>query len=301
MAAVELILLQRVEKLGQMGDVVKVKPGFARNFLLPQKKALRASKDNLASLRAAAGPARGAEPQAPRGSRTRGRTRGRPDRRDHPPGRRIRQPVRVGVGARYLRCAHRGRADDQPSAGDPGASDQDPRPGEGYAWRCIRKCRSPSPSTSPAARRRPNGRSRRTGRCRGRGGRSRRRGRRIRCGPAARRAVTPGPTVTAGSWLAGRATGGPQRRTTGETGGPPLATTDETGGPSLGNARRDRRKGRDEREAGDEESSRLPLPSREGVGEGDARHDLPADVPHSRRPLPPTHSRKGRGSCLRFA
>ena len=48
MAAVELILLQRVEKLGQMGDVVKVKPGFARNYLLPQKKALRATKDNLA-------------------------------------------------------------------------------------------------------------------------------------------------------------------------------------------------------------------------------------------------------------
>ncbi len=46
MADVELILLQRVDKLGQMGDVVKVKPGFARNFLLPQKKALRATKDN---------------------------------------------------------------------------------------------------------------------------------------------------------------------------------------------------------------------------------------------------------------
>jgi large subunit ribosomal protein L9 len=48
MAAVELILLQRVEKLGQMGDRVKVKPGFARNYLLPQKKALRANKENLA-------------------------------------------------------------------------------------------------------------------------------------------------------------------------------------------------------------------------------------------------------------
>lgn len=48
MAAVELVLLQRVEKLGQMGDVVKVKPGYARNFLLPQKKALRANKENLA-------------------------------------------------------------------------------------------------------------------------------------------------------------------------------------------------------------------------------------------------------------
>src|SRR4051812_33653069 len=46
MATVELILLQRVEKLGQMGDVVRVKPGFARNYLLPQKKAMRASKEN---------------------------------------------------------------------------------------------------------------------------------------------------------------------------------------------------------------------------------------------------------------
>ena len=50
MAAVELILLQRIEKLGQMGDVVRVKPGYARNFLLPQKKALRANKANLADF-----------------------------------------------------------------------------------------------------------------------------------------------------------------------------------------------------------------------------------------------------------
>ena len=48
MAAVDLILLQRVEKLGQMGERVRVKPGFARNYLLPQKKAMRASKENLA-------------------------------------------------------------------------------------------------------------------------------------------------------------------------------------------------------------------------------------------------------------
>src|SRR5215467_6669124 len=45
---VDLILLERVEKLGQMGQRVKVKPGFARNYLLPQKKALRATKENLA-------------------------------------------------------------------------------------------------------------------------------------------------------------------------------------------------------------------------------------------------------------
>ncbi len=44
----DVILLERVENLGQMGDVVKVKPGYARNFLLPQKKALRANEANKA-------------------------------------------------------------------------------------------------------------------------------------------------------------------------------------------------------------------------------------------------------------
>jgi large subunit ribosomal protein L9 len=42
----QVILLERVEKLGQMGDEVRVKDGFARNFLLPKKKALRATKAN---------------------------------------------------------------------------------------------------------------------------------------------------------------------------------------------------------------------------------------------------------------
>lgn len=42
----QVILLERVEKLGQMGDVVRVKDGFARNYLLPKKKALRATKQN---------------------------------------------------------------------------------------------------------------------------------------------------------------------------------------------------------------------------------------------------------------
>jgi len=43
----QVILLERVEKLGQMGQVVNVKAGYARNFLLPKKKALRATKQNL--------------------------------------------------------------------------------------------------------------------------------------------------------------------------------------------------------------------------------------------------------------
>ncbi len=43
----QVILLERVENLGQMGDVLTVKDGYARNFLLPRKKALRATKANL--------------------------------------------------------------------------------------------------------------------------------------------------------------------------------------------------------------------------------------------------------------
>jgi large subunit ribosomal protein L9 len=44
----EVILLERIAKLGQMGDVVRVRDGYARNFLLPKAKALRATKDNRA-------------------------------------------------------------------------------------------------------------------------------------------------------------------------------------------------------------------------------------------------------------
>jgi large subunit ribosomal protein L9 len=48
----QVILLERIGRLGQMGDVVTVKDGFARNFLLPQGKALRATKPNLARFEA---------------------------------------------------------------------------------------------------------------------------------------------------------------------------------------------------------------------------------------------------------
>ncbi len=46
----QVILLERIEKLGQMGDLVTVKNGFARNFLVPQGKAMRATKGNLAEF-----------------------------------------------------------------------------------------------------------------------------------------------------------------------------------------------------------------------------------------------------------
>lgn len=48
----QVILLERVAKLGQMGDIVTVKDGFARNFLLPMKKALRATETNKAAFEA---------------------------------------------------------------------------------------------------------------------------------------------------------------------------------------------------------------------------------------------------------
>lgn len=48
----QVILLERIDNLGEMGDVVSVKPGFARNFLLPQKKALRANDENIAYFEA---------------------------------------------------------------------------------------------------------------------------------------------------------------------------------------------------------------------------------------------------------
>ena len=46
----ELILKETIDSLGREGDLVKVKPGFARNYLLPQGKAVQATKENLASL-----------------------------------------------------------------------------------------------------------------------------------------------------------------------------------------------------------------------------------------------------------
>lgn len=52
MANMDIILLERVEKLGNIGDVVAVKPGYARNFLLPQRKALRANEANRAKFEA---------------------------------------------------------------------------------------------------------------------------------------------------------------------------------------------------------------------------------------------------------
>jgi len=63
----EVILLERVEKLGAIGDVVKVKDGFARNYLLPRKKALRSNAANKKVLRPTA---RASRPTTPLAART---------------------------------------------------------------------------------------------------------------------------------------------------------------------------------------------------------------------------------------
>ena len=47
-----VILLEKIQKLGQLGDTVKVKPGFARNFLIPSGKAVAATKENMAAFEA---------------------------------------------------------------------------------------------------------------------------------------------------------------------------------------------------------------------------------------------------------
>ena len=96
----DVILLERIERLGQMGDVVTVKPGFARNFLLPRKKALRATEANRAVFdQQRAQPKRKIE--APRGGGTRRQGHGRTNGCHRPPGERQRPALRFGYAARH--------------------------------------------------------------------------------------------------------------------------------------------------------------------------------------------------------
>ena len=76
----EVILLERVEKLGAIGDVVKVKNGFARNYLLPNKKALRANEVEPQGVRSQPRADRGRQcrPSAPMPRRRRRASTARP-------------------------------------------------------------------------------------------------------------------------------------------------------------------------------------------------------------------------------
>ena len=109
----QVILLERIEKLGQMGDIVTVKNGFGRNYL--RTAALRATKTNLAGVRAPPGPARGPEPE-----RKEEATALPADRR--PAVVIIRQAGEGGqlygsVNARDIAAVHRGGRHLQPAAG----------------------------------------------------------------------------------------------------------------------------------------------------------------------------------------
>ncbi len=86
----EVILLERIAKLGQMGDVVRVKDGFARNFLLPSGKALRATEANRSKFELDEVAASGQEPGDQVRSREDRPEARRPELPDHPAGLRTR-------------------------------------------------------------------------------------------------------------------------------------------------------------------------------------------------------------------
>ena len=156
-----LILLERVPKLGQMGDVVKVKPGFARNYLLPQKKALRATKDNITYFESqrkvleAQNLERRGEAEAVAGKMKDVKVT------HHPPGLRGAAAVRFGHVARHLRCRQCCRRQDRAQPGRARQADQDAR-------------RPPDPDPPPS---RGRGRDHRADRPLGRRGRVPRQGR----------------------------------------------------------------------------------------------------------------------------
>ncbi len=104
----EIILLERIEKLGAIGDVVNVKDGYARNYLLPNKKALRSNNANrkvFEANRARIEADNAAPPQRCRRRRQVGRRRAD---RPHPPVVEQRPALRLGLGPRHRRGPARG-------------------------------------------------------------------------------------------------------------------------------------------------------------------------------------------------
>ena len=127
----EVILLERVAKLGQMGETVRVKDGFARNFLLPKGKALRATKANKEryedmrkDLEAKNLENRGEAAESRRQAE-------RQDLCRDPPGFRIRPALWLGVRARCCRPRHRRRLRGLAQPGRAQRADQDHRPAQG--------------------------------------------------------------------------------------------------------------------------------------------------------------------------
>ena len=106
----EVILLERVEKLGAIGDVVKVKDGFARNFLLPQQEGAPRQRSQPQGLRSQPRADRGRQCRAPHGRREGVEGRRRQDGPADPPGVEHRPALRLGQRPRHRRGARRPRA-----------------------------------------------------------------------------------------------------------------------------------------------------------------------------------------------
>ena len=105
----DVILLERIGKLGHMGDTVRVKDGYARNFLLPRGKALRATEANKKKFEGQRAELEARNHELKRSaSEIAGQGR-RGERRHHPPGGRNRAALRLGFGARHRRGADRRR------------------------------------------------------------------------------------------------------------------------------------------------------------------------------------------------
>ena len=117
----EVILLERVEKLGAIGDVVTVKNGFARNYLLPNKKALRANEANRKLFEVNRVEDRGRQCRQARRGREGVEGRRGQDRPADPPGVERRPSLRLGQRPRHRRCARRRRraCDQEPDRARP--------------------------------------------------------------------------------------------------------------------------------------------------------------------------------------
>ena len=156
----QVILLERVEKLGQIGDVVKVKDGFARNFLLPQKKALRATKANKARFETQRAQLEASNLETRSEAEKISRQGRRPQGRADPPGRRQRPALRLGQ--RRATSPTRSRPPASPSTGARSCSTGRSRRSACIpcASRCIRRSSSRSPPMSPSRPRKPRPRRR---------------------------------------------------------------------------------------------------------------------------------------------
>ena len=151
-----VILLERVPKLGQMGDVVKVKPGFARNYLLPQKKALRATKDNITYFESQRKTLEAQNLERRKEAEAVGRQDGRPQGHADPPGLRGAAALRLGHLARHRRRRRRRRASRSSAARSSSTSRSRRWARTRSRSTSIRRSRSRSPRWSPARPTRPS-------------------------------------------------------------------------------------------------------------------------------------------------